>query len=180
MYPLSCGCPQNVARTQCSLKRHMIDVSTVLRLSTECGQETTKLKHLENVCVWSDVFVRTVASLCFCSASLLFSFCSVLFCFSFCSVSLLWMSRVLSCLPRPASHAPSNLTATAPSALPPPSVFSLQSASVWFQNTTAYLFIVPVIVRSRFIMTLCERLLSNAPASVMLIRPVTERYCQSP
>ena len=84
MYPLSCGCPQNVARTQCSLKRHMIDVSTVLPLSTECGQDTTKLKHPENVCVWSDVFVWTVASLCFCSASVLFCFCSVLFCFSLC------------------------------------------------------------------------------------------------
>ena len=125
MYPLYRGCPQNVARTQRSLKRHMIDVSTVLRLSTECGQDTIKLKHLENVCVWSDVFVWTVASLCFCSASVLFCFCSVLFCFSFRSVSLLWMSRVLSRLPRPAPQAPSTLTATVPSAVPPLSVFSL-------------------------------------------------------
>ena len=86
MCPLSCGCPQNVARTQCSLQRHMIDVCTVLRLSTECGRNTTKLKHLENVSVWSDVFVWTVASLCFCSAFVLFCFCSVLFCFPFCFV----------------------------------------------------------------------------------------------
>jgi hypothetical protein len=140
MCPLSCDCPQNVVRTQCSLKRHMIDVSTVLRLSTGCGQDTRKLKDLENVCVWSDVFVWTVVSPCFCSASVLFCFCSVLFCFSFCSVSLQWMSQLLSCLPHPAPQTPASRTETAPSAVPPMYAFSLKNLSVLFRNIAALFY----------------------------------------
>jgi hypothetical protein len=60
----------------------MIGVSTVMRLTTECGHDTTKLKHLESVCVWLDVFVWTLFLFCFCALSFL-------------SISLLWMSRFI-------------------------------------------------------------------------------------
>jgi len=41
---------------------------------TECGQDKTKLKHLENVCVMSDV-CGEYFHFCFCFLFVLFLFC---------------------------------------------------------------------------------------------------------
>ena len=154
----------------------MIDVSTVLRLSTECGQDTTKPKHLENVCVWMDVFLWTVASLfLFCFCAVLFLLCAVLF--LLCAVLLLPCAVLflfVSC--QFTVDVPASLLFTSSSttrSFKPHRNCTLRSISsvcllssepvstVSKHYSTS--FIVPVIARSRFIMTLCERLLSNAP-----------------
>ena len=148
MCPLSCGCPQNVARTQCSLKRHMNDVSTVLRLSTECGQNTTKLKHLENVCVCSDVFVWTVASPCFYSLPCCFVSLSVLSvycgCPNFFPVYLVQHHKLLQAAMQ--LHLLLCRQCT----------YSLFRTRQYDFEILLHYFIFPVIIRSRFIMMLCE------------------------
>jgi hypothetical protein len=155
MCPLSCGCPQKVARTQGSLQGHMIYVSTVLRKSTECGQDIVFLAAPRDLCVhcppavhrmWpghnksetSEKCLSLVGCVCVDSNFTLFCFWSVLFGFPFCSISLFWMSLFLSCLPRPAPQAPSSHTTTAPSALSPIYVFCLNKLSVWFRNITTH------------------------------------------
>jgi hypothetical protein len=83
------------------------NVFTSLKVPNECGQNETKLKHLENICVLSDVCGQQ-SHLCFCSVCsvhVLFLFCfwlcscfvcsvSVLFLFCFCSVPVCFLSSL--------------------------------------------------------------------------------------